>query len=204
MIISHHHRFVFIKTRKTAGSTLEQNLYPKLGKMDICTGSERDGTPAQNVKINTDGHVGYKFLEQTNKGALEKYFVFTIERNPWDKVVSSYFWHQKIKPTDFAFLSFEEYMSKQHNLWPTDWGKYAKGNEVLVDKVYKYEEMIEMYEDLNDRFNLRINPEQAVNVKLKADVRKVKDYRELHTPKTIDIVNRMFHKEILEFGYTYE
>ena len=51
MIISYSKKFVFVKTRKTAGSTLEKLLYPYLDpKMDICTGSERDGTSALNIE----------------------------------------------------------------------------------------------------------------------------------------------------------
>ena len=89
-------KFVFVKTRKTAGSTLEKLLYPYLDpKMDICTGSERDGTSALNIEKNTNGHISLKQIKNkfTN---IDKFFFFTIERNPWDKVVSTIIFIKKL------------------------------------------------------------------------------------------------------------
>ena len=39
MIISHKHKFVFIKTAKTGGSTIENILGDHLGNKDIASGS---------------------------------------------------------------------------------------------------------------------------------------------------------------------
>ena len=48
MIISHKYKFIFIKTRKTAGTTIEYNLSKYLGKNDIITLSEQAKYLAQN------------------------------------------------------------------------------------------------------------------------------------------------------------
>ena len=85
MIISHKYKFVFIKTRKTGGSTIEKILRPLLGKDDVCTGSKRDNTPPLNLPSGVSGHKA--------KPIPKGYWSFSIERNPWDKVVSSYYFH---------------------------------------------------------------------------------------------------------------
>lgn len=205
MIVSKKHNFVFVKTRKTAGSTLEKLVYPYLGLEDIITGSERDDTPSRNIPLGMNGHATWNQIKEkfTNQKWWSNSYKFTIERNPWDKVVSSYFWHQKIKPHLFAQMTFEEYV-KTCTLLPIDYTLYALRGNVQVDKVYKYEDMWEMYSDLNRLFDFDIKQEDLSNTKLKSDIRKVRDYREMHTPKTIELVANKFKPTIDLLGYTYD
>lgn len=200
MIISQGLKCVFIKTRKTAGSTLEHLMYPFLDQeKDMCTGSPRDNTPRLNSKFD-NGHTEWTYVYSQHPIAWRDYFKFTIERNPWDKVVSSYFWHQKIKPEQFGEMDFEEYVLTC-GLLPRDWHLYSRANDVMVDEVFKYEEMDYMYEALN--YRLGIDMSGWDTTKMKAGIRKVQDYREMHTPKTIDAVANMFHHEIKLLGYEY-
>jgi hypothetical protein len=205
MIISNYAKFIFIKTRKTAGSTLEKLLYPYLSNLDVCTGSERDGVPSLN-ETTGKGHLHWLDIKQRYPEQFDNYWKFTIERNPWDKVVSSYYWHQKIKEERFGHMDFETYIMNC-DLLPTDWllyGESYKNDTILVDKIYKYEQMEEMYSDLNEKFGFAISKEQIHGTKLKGDIRKERDYRKLHTTKTIDKVSKLFKKEIELLGYTYE
>ena len=205
MIVSKKHHLVFIKTRKTAGSTLEKLVFPYLGHEDYCTGSERDDTPAKNMDIGMNGHMKWDQIrgKYCNDDWWKGAYKFTIERNPWDKVVSSYFWHQKIKPQEYFQMEFEQYVLKSP-LLPMDYQLYAQRGTLQVDKIYKYEEMQTMYDDLNEMFRFAITPYKIENTKLKANIRKIQDYRELHTPKTIDFIANKFEPVIKLLGYTYD
>jgi len=203
MIVSHQHKFVFVKTKKTAGSTLEKLMFPYLGPKDVCTGSPRDDTPRINTS-STDGHASWAKIQASYPSEFRDYFKFTIERNPWDKVVSSYYWHQEIKPARFGGMDFETYVMTC-DLLPIDWLNYTDRHGVRrVTALYKYEEMDVMYKDLNHLFGLDIKQEQWQKTKLKGDVRKERDYRKLHTNATIDRVAELFANEIKALGYTYE
>jgi len=200
MIISNSRQFIFIKTRKTAGSTLEKLLFPYLDKHhDKCTGSARDETPALNMPWNANGHVGYDFLNVEYPVALRNYFVFTIERNPWDKVVSSYHWHQKIKPQEYGHMHFEDYIRTCTNVLPNDWPMYYKAQPT----VFFYEKMEEMYDTLNEKLGLDISKESIYNTKLKSGIRTTGHYTEIHTPYTIERVGKLFANEIKAYGYNY-
>jgi hypothetical protein len=203
MIVSYKHQFVFVKTRKTAGSTLEKLMFPHLGPKDVCTGSPRDDTPRINTS-STDGHASWAQIQASYPSQFRDWFKFTIERNPWDKVVSSYYWHKEIKPARFANMDFETYVMTCE-LLPIDWLNYTDRQGVRrVTAVYKYEEMEEMYADLNERFRLTIPLTEVKKTKLKGDIRKERDYRKLHTNATIERVEKLFENEIKAFGYTYE
>jgi len=206
MIISHEHKFIFVKTRKTAGSSLEHLLYPYLNKeIDICTGSPRDNTPSLNVEhYGTNGHLSWKEINNSLMvdNVWDNYYKFTIERNPWDKVVSSYFWHKEIKKEQFGDIDFESYV-RTCQLLPTDWQLYTDNNKVALNDVYQYDNLTQMYEDLNQLFGFNITKEQRANTKLKSGIRKVKDYKDIHTKGTINFVSKLFENEIKTFGYSY-
>ena len=53
MIISHKYKFIFIKTRKTAGTTIEYNISKYLGKNDIITPSNQSVYLSQNYFYDT-------------------------------------------------------------------------------------------------------------------------------------------------------
>ena len=193
MIISHKYKFVFIKTRKTGGSTIEKILRPLLGKDDVCTGSNRDNTPPLNIQSGEDGHQP----EFIPKG----YWSFSIERNPWDKVVSSYYFHTQAKPAIFKGFSFETYINfiLKHKLFlPCDWSIYQN-----VEKIYQYTNLKEILIDLNDRYNLNIDLDLLNTIRCKSEFRKVTDYKELHTPTTKALIEKQFKNEIETFNYIY-
>ena len=193
MIISHKYKFVFIKTRKTGGSTIEKILRPLLGKDDVCTGSNRDNTPPLNIQSGEDGHQP----EFIPKG----YWSFSIERNPWDKVVSSYYFHTQVKPDIFKAFSFETYINfiLKHKLFlPCDWSIYQN-----VEKIYQYINLKEILIDLNNKYNLNIDLDLINTFRCKSEFRKVTDYKELHTPTTKALIEKQFKNEIETFNYIY-
>jgi len=202
MIISHEHKFIFIKTRKTAGSSLEKILFSRLGSKDICTGSPRDDTP----RLNTDsdrGHMPWNDVSKIAGSNWKSYYKFTIERNPWDKVVSSYYWHQKIKAERFENMDFTQYV-KTCELLPRDWALYSNMEEPVVDQIFKYESMGEMYDELNNRFGFDVTEEEYLGTRCKSGIRKTRDYKDIHTEESIECVKDLFVKEIDYMGYTYE
>ena len=73
MIISHKYKFIFIKTRKTAGTTIEYNLSKYLGHNDIITPSKQANYLAQNYIQQSSFS---KFLNTLNLKKLSKFFYF--------------------------------------------------------------------------------------------------------------------------------
>ena len=110
MIISHFHKFVFVKTNKTAGSSLEDLLMRSLMPGDLITTgttNEEEGSKLEKLKgrdiLFLDGEKaifeegvfrGHSPLSQAHKYFPEtrEYFSFGVLRNPFTRMVSSFRW----------------------------------------------------------------------------------------------------------------
>ena len=121
MIISHSHRFILVKTRKTAGSSVELALSPLLGPGDLATPlrpeeeAQRvapEGLRVENPLLFT--RYGFPWRLKTHaplwlahdligRGA-DEFRVVSLCRNPWDKAVSHFFWSRRdqgVRDLDF-------------------------------------------------------------------------------------------------------
>ena len=101
MIISHRHKFIYLKARKVAGTSVEVALAQHCGEGDIVT-------PVGAFNPNWDeeeyAHPGKKsrgysrhlplipVRRRLGRKLWDAYFKFAVTRNPWDLVVSQYHW----------------------------------------------------------------------------------------------------------------
>jgi hypothetical protein len=186
VIISHKHKFIFIKTRKTAGSSIEHFLSNYLGPNDICTGSDIDGTPRLN-NPHKKGHIDYKWIEKHYPKEWKSYYKFAVERNPWDKMISYFHWH--LNSND----SFEEFCLdniEQYNCW----FRYANKDKIMVDNLMRYEDI---HNEIK-KSPLPYNNEMLGVFKKKGPTIKVK-----HTYNTIEAIRKSFNNVIRYFNYDY-
>ena len=202
MLVSHSHKFIFIKTKKTAGSTIEKIIVENFfdPKIDICTGSIKDKTPKTNI-VSKSGHMPWQIAKKhvTDK-QWNSYYKFAVERNPWDKVVSQYFWKTRKYETP---PSFETWLRKA-KLIPDDWNLYTSDNKVVLDQIIQYNNLHEELIDLfNNKFNLELTQDMLDNTTVKVGFRK-KHYTEMYNePYMIDWVRKRFKKEIKHFDYKF-
>ena len=101
MIISHRHKFIYLKARKVAGTSVEVALAQHCGDDDIIT-----PIGAFDPKWDEDqyAHPGKKWRgygrhlplipvrRRLGRKLWDAYFKFAVTRNPWDLVVSQYHW----------------------------------------------------------------------------------------------------------------
>jgi hypothetical protein len=167
---------------------------------------------------------GHQTAEQTrakDPAAWEASWKFAFIRDPWDRMVSWYWWRARewATPEDFSAWAVSEdartldnpNRSARKMLADTD------GN-LLVDHVYRFERFPEALEDLTIRLGappldreVMASPttyKPAREVRANVNIHKEaklgrRDVRELYTPEARDLVARLCAWEIETFGYEF-
>lgn len=213
MLVSHSNKFIFVKTKKTAGSTVESVIVDNFfdPDQDVCTGSKIDGTPrigiGPKLPNQPDGHKPWNMIQDmVGRDTWSDYYTFTVERNPWEKAVSEYFWKTEREP-QLKDVTFEYFVDNMLGSWyaaPIDWSLYADETGLQVDQVIQYSELANSLVTLfNDQFGLPMTKEMVTGTRKKSGYRK-KHYTEMYTSqRLIDKVSVLFSKEIDHFNYQY-
>lgn len=227
MIVSHAHRFIFIKTRKVAGTSVEACLSQFCGEGDIITALGQDegfrmgprsislsrhrrasrlirgwwnlvGRPA-NAYGGFYPHIpAHEIKRLLGDQIWNSYFKFTIERNPWDRQVSLYHWHYRDRDAKPSFDLFIR--SPFHRKISSNFDAYSINGTVVADYVCRYETL--------ERDLQQVLKEVGVDAKLelpraKGSHRNGRAWRDYYTPRTRDIVGGWYAREIEAFGYSF-
>lgn len=207
LIASHAHRFIFVKTRKTAGTSLEIALSRHCGPDDIVTRispadeelrAAAGGVAPQNDRTEPSSyaHMGARRVIQVlGRETWDDYFTFAVERNPFDVVASS--WRYSARRPSFT-KTFAEFVRTPHRLDRLALNErlYRIGGTVVVDRVYLYEELPAAVADISARLGLELDLPHAKQG-------SGPHYRELYGPGDAEIVAQRFTRTIREFGYEF-
>jgi len=130
MLISHKRRFIYLKTIKTAGTSIEIYFEQECADPSIYNGPRHlidetcsewgvVGYRGQNVsgKQWFNHMPAHEIREILGRKAWDSYFKFCVVRNPFDKLVS-YWWMTLDEPkrTFFAAVEFPE-ISREFKKW---------------------------------------------------------------------------------------
>lgn len=212
VIVSHEHGFVFIKTRKTAGTSVELTLSRLCGPDDVITAvSPEDeelrgslgGRGPQNADHTANGtkirnHMPARAVRHmVGEDAWRRYVTFTIERNPWDVVVSAYHWRYREEAEP---MSFEEFVATEVPTMRRNSQLYRVQGDVVVDKVCLFESLADDLAEVYERIGLPGPPELP---HAKGGLRDSRHYRDMYGKRERDIVARRHADTIALCGYEF-
>jgi hypothetical protein len=214
VIVSHEHGFVFMKTRKTAGTSVEIALSRVCGPDDVITpvteddealrraaggrGPQHfDSPPLERRAFN---HMPVSMVRRMlGRKRFASYFSFAIERNPWDAVVSLYHWkYRDAEPGPFADYvgseAVETFATKNQRIYRLD-------GQVAVDRVLRYESLADELGRVWSELGLPGSPDLP---HAKAGTRpRGASYRSYYDDASRDRVAELFAAPIADLGYEF-
>lgn len=225
MIISHEHRYIFVKTRKTAGTSIEIALSEHCGPRDVITPispadeevRRRLGFRGPQNHLLTGLALWFAKLRREKAKKLrafynhntaeearsrlgvetwQRYFRFCVERNPWDKVVSAYWF--RFPDGDREGLS--RFILEGEAAGVSDFDRYTAEGELLVDYVVRFENLQGELDALLRKLGLPPVRLPRVKSGFRKDRRH---YREVLTAEERDRIAREFSREIDLLGFQY-
>lgn len=231
MIVSHRFEFIFIKTHKTAGSTIEKALGPLCGPADIVPPMELKSPDPFNRNFyglsllsrqygrssllrkmvpRTSPFIRPWFWEhmpakdvqrQLPPAVWDTHWRFTVERNPWDKVVSYYLW--KTQGQGKQLPSFKQYVLERSHKLPKDGDLYLDATGApLVDEVLDFANFPHCFLDLCSRLQIPVSRSLPTE-KMGARPGR-RPYQEYYDSETRHRIAALYHREIELMGYKFD
>ena len=228
MIISHRYRFIFIKTRKTAGTSIEIFLSALCAPDDIVTPITEPGHRSRNhaglfdplpeirdgypvigtvrdllVRRRFYNHIpGGRIRARVLRPVWADYFKFCVERNPWDKTLSHYAF--VTRQDGGRPMTFDEYLAGDDlcvNL--PAYTEPRDDGRLIVDEVLRYEALDDKLEKTFAMLGVPFRKPLSVTAKgsYRGDRRP---YREVFSAAQRDRVQSAFRREIELHGYTFD
>lgn len=224
MIVNHEYKFIFLKTRKTACTSVEIALSAFCGPDDVITPiSEEDEKTrqemgfrgSQNCQIATSrinpmnwrrkplkfyNHAPARFVRRhVGRAIWNEYFKFCFERNPFDKAISRYYWSTRgngEKP------SIGDYLDNVDPKLVSNWSVYTINNKIAVDFVGRYERLAEDLQKVKERLGLQ---RELVLPNAKGSHRTDRrHYSQVLSPHDRARIEELCANEIAAFGYEWQ
>jgi len=205
VIISHKHKFIYIKARKVASTSVGCLLTQHCGENDIL-GQDCGSATIMPVHAEVE-----RVKLVAGIKAWREYFKFSIVRNPWDVVVSE-FWHrkwtskisEKMMPPSEMFLPFDDLVKWIIKARPLGMNyKYyfdSKGRPAL-DYYIRYENLDIGYQKVCERIGIPFEKLPRLRGHTRKDKRHYSTYYNDRTRKAIGQV----HKKMINFfGYEFK
>lgn len=229
MIISHRHKFIFLKTVKTGGTSVEIALSRYCGSDDIITPISPEDEPARReLGITPRNYLApravysmpdyYRLLfhgeqkrlywnhitasevrDRIGADVWNSYFKFTVERNPWDKTVSDYYWRASRGGPQSLDAYFRKYRRRfKHFNFP----RYSIDGRPAVDAIVRYEHLVDDLTSVLRRAGIGFD---GWLPRAKGKSRKDRrHYSQILSPQQQQTIAEYFRPEIELSGYELE
>jgi hypothetical protein len=219
MLVSHRSKFIYTKTVKTAGTSVE--LYFEPFCVDGAATDANGKTHRHDEQVSDAGIVGFRGPDRPSTSVWwnhmpaadikrllgdevwNSYFKFCVVRNPFDKVVSLFYFQRKTGRLHVDLTApdpeqFERWLTSRR--LPVDRDKYTIDGEFCLDDVIKYEQLHQDMERICQRVGVPWIP--SAFAKVKSGIRPAgATIAQMYSYESAKIVRKQFAFEFDYFGY---
>ena len=231
MIISHKHKFIFLRVPKTASTSIQIALAGICGPEDVLSGEGFKGEfenedirypHAQNLQPNwrkytlKDWHqiirkrkpINYvharaaQVIKIVGKDIWRDYYKFCFVRNPFERMLSGYFWSKKNREQRGAapIAPFNEWIYTLSKNKISTWSRYSLKNKIAVDFIGKYENIETDIAHICKQINIPALKLQKAKANIRTDRRH---YSQIINSNSRKYIEKVCQKEMQAFGYAW-
>ena len=230
MILSHKHKFIYIKTHKTASTSIEVALCDLCGPEDIITPASRHlmkhrkDARAQNYRLDHPAVPKRPLLKRllrrperhyhTSVGFYEHMPGWRIKAYIGNEIWSSYYkftfernpWDRQVSWYYYKTKSkdprppFDAFNLNKRRAWVENYDLYTIDNEICVDFVGRYENIAEDMDKVLETLGLK-GKVQLPKTNVSQD--KLADYQTYYTDQSREIIGDWYAREINVFNYSF-
>lgn len=206
MLVSHTKKFIYLRSHKVAGTSIELMLEP------FCRNDNKEPTHDSDEYISETGIVGRRYygkmikglwdnhtlpetiIENLGENIYNNYFKITSIRNPYDLMVSLYHWRGNDNIDKNSFLDFLKTLEDDFVITNN---KIFWGEKNLF--IIRYENLHEDLMTLSNTLDLNLDVSKLPHLKKSNRV----SYHSYYTEESKKIVDLLFGEEIIKFNYTF-
>ena len=180
-MISHSKKFLFIHVPRAGGTSMVVAL--------------RKFKP-QRVKF----HMSALEFREMYPDKFQQYFKFSFVRNPWDRMLSEYFYtiSKFGKPQkEFNRDEFLKTIKKYDLHHRTQWSLLSDGKKLLMDFVGRFENLTYDWKFICEKLGVDIELPHR-------NTTQHKHYSHYYDEETKSAVALRFEDDIVKFGYTFD
>ena len=223
MIISHSRRFILVKSRKTASTSIERAMIPQLGPHDVITPISIPPVAGRNYYslwpvdyltakleffrdlVGRDSAFHHRFYfdhmplsrirRRLPASQYNAYRKYAFDRNPWDFIVSYY--HFRRRRGEVAQWDFDRFLH-EYPIIP-NWDLYTAQNRVIADRVFRFEDLDSALQEIAIDTGLSLSDIPRD----KARFRSGSDYRSFYSASSRDVVAQRWATTIEFLNYDF-
>jgi hypothetical protein len=224
MLISHRKKFIYFKTIKTAGTSVEIFFEPyclpensRHGEAHAITETVSNaGIVGSRMELWKKEHRFYSHMraaevkEAVGEAIFNSYFKFCIIRNPFDKAVSFFWWTQFKKPTAWDHLNkapfsavktaFCTFMETAH--LPADRDIYPINGAPVVDAFIRFENLTGDLREICSRIGIG-RPAREIGTYKSGMRLRPEPYRDYFDARAEAAVRTAYAWELENLGYEF-
>ena len=202
-MISHKHKFLFSHINKCGGTTVDTMLVKYCDKFS----EDHIGIPVDKL-YETLNQTKHQNMRQMINDKTKDYFKFSFVRNPWDKLVSV-FYYRRLRYGLYTSIDFKQFIKHNVKKWKVDTISNENANalqynwlcdfngKLVTDFIGKIENFQEDFNTICDKIGI---PRKQLPHK---NATKHKHYTEYYDDETKQLVAEKYAKDIETFGYEF-
>jgi hypothetical protein len=209
-VISFSKNFIFVHVPKTGGTSIFNAL---VQCTDEIPGIDKlSGVLNDDIRhIIGDRHLRAKDFRFLLGGKYDSMLSFAFVRNPWDKVVSNYYWQFQVrketaKQPACDFRDFVMHLEQRRNvvsdeLWDLECQMpylTDESGKIIIRKLYRYENIESDFKNICETIGVNCGLPRMRSAYGR------RHYREYFNNETREIVRSLFQEDIELFGYEFK